>query len=151
MHESLEELGRLADTAGLEVVGQTYQMLDEVGGEGRAAVGSGGGAVVRWLRQPGVRTQPHCSPPPALKRPQTGPSPELLPPVSPSTQVNPRTYIGSGKVREIMAAVENTGATTVIFDDELSPGACWLARAAGRARCPPSPPTLSQVRAPSPL
>ncbi|PSC70039.1 GTP-binding hflX [Micractinium conductrix] len=65
VHESLEELGRLADTAGLEVVGQTYQMLDEV---------------------------------------------------------NPRTYIGSGKVREIMAAVENTGATTVIFDDELSPG-----------------------------
>lgn len=27
--ESLEELGRLADTAGLEVVGQTYQMLEE--------------------------------------------------------------------------------------------------------------------------
>ncbi|KAL4435425.1 hypothetical protein ABPG77_006187 [Micractinium sp. CCAP 211/92] len=65
VHESLEELGRLADTAGLEVVGHTYQLLDEV---------------------------------------------------------NPRTYIGSGKVQEIMAAVSNTGATTVIFDDELSPG-----------------------------
>ncbi len=38
-------------------------------------------------------------------------------------QVNPRTYIGSGKVQEIMSAVANTGATTVIFDDELSPGA----------------------------
>lgn len=37
-------------------------------------------------------------------------------------QVNPRTYIGSGKVQEIMSAVANTGATTVIFDDELSPG-----------------------------
>ncbi|KAI7836581.1 hypothetical protein COHA_009542, partial [Chlorella ohadii] len=33
-----------------------------------------------------------------------------------------RTYIGSGKVQEIMSAVANTGATTVIFDDELSPG-----------------------------
>lgn len=29
VHESLEELGRLADTAGLEVVGSTYQLLDE--------------------------------------------------------------------------------------------------------------------------
>ena len=28
---SLEELGRLADTAGLEVMGSTYQLLDEVG------------------------------------------------------------------------------------------------------------------------
>ncbi|PRW33541.1 GTP-binding hflX isoform A [Chlorella sorokiniana] len=65
VQESIEELGRLADTAGLEVVGSTYQMLDEV---------------------------------------------------------NPRTYIGSGKVQEIMSAVANTGATTVIFDDELSPG-----------------------------
>ncbi|KAI7837304.1 hypothetical protein COHA_008868, partial [Chlorella ohadii] len=65
VQESLEELGRLADTAGLEVVGSTYQLLDDV---------------------------------------------------------NPRTYIGSGKVQEIMSAVANTGATTVIFDDELSPG-----------------------------
>lgn len=65
VQESLEELGRLADTAGLEVVGHTYQMLDVV---------------------------------------------------------NPRTYIGSGKVQEIKIALENAGATTVIFDDELSPG-----------------------------
>lgn len=43
--------------------------------------------------------------------------------VPPAVQVNPRTYIGSGKVQEIMAAVSGTGATTVIFDDELSPGA----------------------------
>ncbi|GAB4815794.1 hypothetical protein N2152v2_002840 [Parachlorella kessleri] len=63
--ESIEELGRLADTAGLEVVGHTYQLLEEV---------------------------------------------------------NPRTYIGSGKVGEVMRAVEESGAETVIFDDELSPG-----------------------------
>ena len=56
---------RLADTAGLEVVGQTHQMLEEP---------------------------------------------------------NPRTYIGSGKVSEIVAAVGATGADSVIFDDELSPG-----------------------------
>ena len=30
VHESLEELGRLADTAGLEVTGSTYQLLDDV-------------------------------------------------------------------------------------------------------------------------
>ena len=30
VQESLEELGRLADTAGLEVVGSTYQLLDDV-------------------------------------------------------------------------------------------------------------------------
>ncbi|KAL4857010.1 GTPase HflX [Chlorella vulgaris] len=65
VQESLEELGRLADTAGLEVTGSTFQMLEDV---------------------------------------------------------NPRTYIGTGKVQEIKAAVANTGATTVIFDDELSPG-----------------------------
>ena len=38
VQESLEELGRLADTAGLEVMGTTYQMLDVVsagGCEGR--------------------------------------------------------------------------------------------------------------------
>jgi GTP-binding protein HflX len=63
--ESLEELGRLADTAGLEVVGHTHQLLDDP---------------------------------------------------------NPRTYIGTGKVAEIVAAVQRTGAETVIFDDELSPG-----------------------------
>lgn len=37
-------------------------------------------------------------------------------------EVNPRTYIGAGKVAEVMAAVASTGAETVIFDDELSPG-----------------------------
>lgn len=63
--ESLEELGRLAETAGLEVVGYTYQLLDDP---------------------------------------------------------NPRTYVGTGKVGEIAQAVEDTGAETVVFDDELSPG-----------------------------
>lgn len=61
----MEELGRLAETAGLEVVGATYQLLDES---------------------------------------------------------NPRTYIGTGKVAEIALAIEETGAETVLFDDELSPG-----------------------------
>lgn len=61
---SLEELGRLAETAGLEVVGSTYQSLE-----------------------------------------------------SP----NPRTYIGTGKIVELCAAVASTGAETVIFDDELTP------------------------------
>ena len=63
--ESLEELGRLAETAGLEVVGYTYQLLD-------------------------------------------------FP--------NPRTYVGTGKVAEIAEAIRDTGAETVLFDDELSPG-----------------------------
>jgi GTP-binding protein HflX len=63
--ESLEELGRLAETAGLEVVGYTYQLLDDP---------------------------------------------------------NPRTYVGTGKVGEIAKAIEETGAETVLFDDELSPG-----------------------------
>lgn len=65
MAESLAELGRLADTAGLTVVGQTYQVLEEA---------------------------------------------------------NPRTYVGSGKVQELSAAVAAAGAETVIFDDELTPG-----------------------------
>jgi len=63
--ESLEELGRLAETAGLEVVGYTYQMLDEL---------------------------------------------------------NPRTYVNTGKVGEIAKAIADTGVQTVLFDDELSPG-----------------------------
>lgn len=63
--DSLEELGRLAETAGLDVVGHTYQVLEEP---------------------------------------------------------NPRTYVGTGKVAEIAAAVARTRADTIIFDDELSPG-----------------------------
>lgn len=56
--------------------------------------------------------------------------------LAPGPQVNPRTYIGSGKVQEIMAAVSGTGATTVIFDDELSPGG----RGAGLSSGRPAPP-----------
>jgi GTP-binding protein HflX len=62
--DSLEELARLADTAGLTVVG---------------------GAVQR------------------LRRP------------------DPKTFLGSGKVREIHDWIEETLADVVIFDDELSP------------------------------
>lgn len=34
---------------------------------------------------------------------------------------SPRSYLGSGKVQEIVEAVQATGASTVIADDELSP------------------------------
>lgn len=64
MEDSLEELARLADTAGLLVVGETYQKLEN----------------------------PH-----------------------------PDTYIGSGKVEEVQALVEETLADVVLFDCELSP------------------------------
>jgi GTP-binding protein HflX len=64
MEESLSELKLLADTAGLTVVGETTQRLD---------------------------------------------------------QPNPETYIGSGKVEEVIALVEETLADLVIFDNELSP------------------------------
>lgn len=36
--------------------------------------------------------------------------------------ISPRTYIGSGKVQELAAAVAASGAQTVVFDDELTPG-----------------------------
>ena len=64
LDDSLNELALLADTAGLEVVGEITQRLE---------------------------------------RP------------------NSKTYIGSGKVEEIKALVEETEADLIIFDDELSP------------------------------
>jgi len=64
LEDSLEELGLLADTAGLEVVGETTQVLDH----------------------------PHVE-----------------------------TYIGTGKVDEIKALLEEYLADVVIFDNELSP------------------------------
>jgi GTP-binding protein HflX len=64
VQESLAELARLADTAGLEVVGQTTQTL---------------------------------------------------------AQIDPATFIGSGKVDEIRQMITAAGIQTVIFDDELSP------------------------------
>ena len=64
VQDSLEELALLADTAGLDVVGQTSQKL---------------------------------------------------------VQPNPQTFIGSGKVEEIKALVEETLSEVVIFDTELSP------------------------------
>ncbi len=36
-------------------------------------------------------------------------------------QIDPNTFIGSGKVEEIQAAVGESGAQVVVFDDELSP------------------------------
>lgn len=64
IEDSVEELARLADTAGLKVVGQTIQRFD---------------------------------------RPDSA------------------TYIGSGKVEEVKALVEELNASVVVFDDELSP------------------------------
>lgn len=64
IEESLSELALLAKTAGLTVIGQITQNLN---------------------------------------------------------QIDPATYIGSGKVEEIIDALDETGAKTVIFDDELSP------------------------------
>ncbi|MEO1286842.1 MAG: GTPase HflX [Chloroflexota bacterium] len=64
MDESMEELAMLAETAGMEVVGQTTQNLNSI---------------------------------------------------------EPSTYIGSGKVAEVMDTVKELEAKAVIFDDELSP------------------------------
>ncbi|HCS39296.1 MAG TPA: GTPase HflX [Anaerolineaceae bacterium] len=64
LEDSLSELARLADTAGLEIVGETSQKMDTP---------------------------------------------------------NPNTYIGSGKVEEVVALVEETLTDVVLFDNELSP------------------------------
>lgn len=64
LEESLEELTLLAETAGMEVIGQITQNMH---------------------------------------------------------RIDPATYIGSGKVKEVLEAVKDEGAKTVIFDDELSP------------------------------
>jgi GTPase len=64
LEDSLAELSLLAETAGLEVVGELTQKIDHE---------------------------------------------------------NPETFIGSGKVEELKALVEETMAQVVIFDDELSP------------------------------
>ncbi len=64
LEDSLEELALLADTAGLEVVGETYQKV---------------------------------------------------------TRPDPNTLIGSGKAKDVKDFVEETLATVVIFDTELSP------------------------------
>ncbi|NPV78548.1 MAG: GTPase HflX [Anaerolineae bacterium] len=64
LEDSLSELSLLADTAGLEVVGETWQRLDHP---------------------------------------------------------NPDTFVGSGKVEEIKALVEELSAELLIFDIELSP------------------------------
>ena len=65
LQDSLDELARLAETAGLAVAGATYQKLDHP---------------------------------------------------------DARTWIGSGKVRELGELLAASDATYVLFDDELSPG-----------------------------
>jgi GTP-binding protein HflX len=37
-------------------------------------------------------------------------------------EVNPKTYIGTGKVLEVQELMEQEGACTIVFDAELSPG-----------------------------
>lgn len=64
LDESLSELALLADTAGLDVVGQETQNL---------------------------------------------------------TRPNPKTYLGSGKVKEIKSLIEDLVVDVVLFDDELNP------------------------------
>ncbi len=64
LEDSLRELAMLADTAGLEVVGQTVQKMQ---------------------------------------------------------QIDPNTYVGSGKVEEIREQIAELSAQSIIFDDELSP------------------------------
>jgi GTPase len=64
LEDSLEELALLADTAGLDVVGEVTQKMDTP---------------------------------------------------------NPETFVGSGKLEEIMALVEETLAQVIVFDVELSP------------------------------
>ena len=64
VEQCLEELARLADSAGLRVVGRTWQR----------------------------RAQP-----------------------------DPRTYLGAGKLAEVVAAARTAGADVVLFDDELTP------------------------------
>lgn len=64
LEESLAELARLADTAGLNVVGEAEQKL---------------------------------------------------------TTPNPKTYIGSGKVEELQALIEELDVQIVVFDNELNP------------------------------
>ena len=48
VQESLEELGRLADTAGLEVVGSTYQLLDDVSWIASCSLSG------QWVHAPGA-------------------------------------------------------------------------------------------------
>ncbi|MFN8529584.1 MAG: GTPase HflX [Anaerolineae bacterium] len=64
LHDSLDELALLADTAGMEVIGQTSQNVN---------------------------------------------------------QIDPATFVGSGKVEEIHQTLLASDASVVIFDDELSP------------------------------
>lgn len=64
MPDSLDELSKLADTAGMEVIGQASQSVNNI---------------------------------------------------------DPATFVGSGKLDEIVLEVQDIGANVVIFDDELSP------------------------------
>lgn len=87
------------------------------------------------LRRSGAATHSGCRCRCCPAAAAAGPTCPLLVPTHHSStrkQFNPRTYIGSGKVQELKSALAGSGATTVIFDDELSPGACVCVGAAAR-------------------
>lgn len=98
--DSLEELRHLAQTAGLHVVGQTFQALESPHPVRPAH------ALARFLTLM-VSAKWFCS-----KR--TAPKTVLR-----SLQ---RTYLGTGKLAELATELGELKPDTVIFDDELTPG-----------------------------
>ena len=132
VHESLEELGRLAETAGLEVrlspclPHMLLQLTHHASAVGIKALPS-------QLPIESSAADSFCSVSDstitaALLHPMAveGP-PSCCPQVVGQTfqnleNVSPRTYIGSGKTFEVEGAVDELEADTVIFDDELTPG-----------------------------
>ena len=105
--DSLEELRRLANTAGLQVIGQTFQALE----------------APHPVRPAPLLACPAVS---CRARPDT----ERVAPQ--------RSYLGAGKLAELVRELAELRPDTVIFDDELTPGqlrnlekACPPALAAG--------------------
>jgi hypothetical protein len=135
IHESLEELGRLAETAGLEVrVPLTFHFCpgaSSVSTDPRSCRLSIFAlydikvvlemcmtqfvACSQATHQDSVRER-FCASSVTLLVQVVGQTFQNL------ENVSPRTYIGSGKTLEVEGAVDELDADTVIFDDELTPG-----------------------------
>jgi GTP-binding GTPase N-terminal len=109
IEDSLQELARLADAAGLEVGWYPGMSRQPSGGHGQAAASHAGMAMHARL------THINHVDLKLVARQVVGSTFQQL--EAPS----PRSYLGSGKVQEIVEAVQATGAVTVIADDELSP------------------------------
>ena len=124
IEESLQELAKLARTAGLQV---RWCLLLIITGsrsfEQRNHMQKGRDTL---LAPPIMNQDAPCNTLPCiLTLSQSGRM--WLPQVVGHTfqrlqQADPRTYIGSGKTAELQAAIADLGVQTVIFDDELSPG-----------------------------